>query len=64
MAARTRATAHHTALARSLTSPQIAMIALSGALGTGLFLGAGATISLAGPATIISYALALSLIHI
>ncbi|MGJ9714023.1 amino acid permease [Actinotignum sp. GS-2025d] len=54
----TRATSHHTALARSLTSPQIAMIALSGALGTGLFLGAGATISLAGPATIISYALA------
>ncbi|WP_302786551.1 hypothetical protein [Actinotignum sanguinis] len=54
MAARTRATAHHTALARSLTSPQIAMIALSGALGTGVFLGAGGTISLAGPAASIS----------
>ncbi|WP_235001711.1 amino acid permease [Arcanobacterium ihumii] len=48
----------HTQLERKLTSAQISMIALSGALGTGLFLGAGSTISFAGPATIISYALA------
>lgn len=48
----------HTQLERRLTSAQISMIALSGALGTGLFLGAGSTIAHAGPATIISYALA------
>ncbi|AWE43354.1 amino acid permease [Actinobaculum sp. 352] len=34
------------------------MIGLSGALGTGLFLGSGSTISLGGPATVLSYALA------
>ncbi|VDG76964.1 GABA permease [Actinobaculum suis] len=51
----------HTELSRQLTSPQIAMIALSGALGTGLFLGAGSTIQHAGPATVISYMLAGSL---
>ncbi|MDY5151647.1 amino acid permease [Actinotignum urinale] len=47
-----------TDLHRNLTSGQIGMIALSGALGTGLFLGSGATVALAGPATILSYALA------
>ncbi len=47
-----------TKLERNLTSPQISMIALSTALGTGLFLGAGSTISFAGPATIIAYILA------
>ncbi|XCB30212.1 amino acid permease [Arcanobacterium hippocoleae] len=50
-----------THLERRLTSAQISMIALSGALGTGLFLGAGSTISFAGPATVISYMLAGSL---
>ncbi|MFT0847642.1 amino acid permease [Actinomycetaceae bacterium L2_0104] len=48
----------HTALSRRLTSAQISMIGLSGALGTGLFLGSGSTIALGGPATIISYSLA------
>lgn len=48
----------NTKLERHLTSAQISMIALSGALGTGLFLGAGSTISFAGPATVIAYALA------
>lgn len=48
-------------LQRGLTSGQVAMIALSGALGTGLFLGSGSVISYAGPATVISYALAGSL---
>ncbi|MDY5585528.1 MAG: amino acid permease, partial [Arcanobacterium sp.] len=48
----------NTALQRRLTSAQVSMIALSGALGTGLFLGAGSTISFAGPATVIAYALA------
>ncbi|MDO4665398.1 MAG: amino acid permease [Actinomycetaceae bacterium] len=47
-----------THLARRLTSAQVAMIGLSGALGTGLFLGSSSTILLAGPATVISYALA------
>ncbi|WP_255315516.1 amino acid permease [Trueperella pecoris] len=45
-------------LTRGLTSGQVAMIALSGALGTGLFLGSGSVIALAGPATVFSYAIA------
>ncbi len=48
----------HTQLSRRLTSAQVSMIGLSGALGTGLFLGSGSTISLGGPATVLSYALA------
>ena len=50
--------AERTQLERRLTSPQVAMIGLSGALGTGLFLGSGSTIALAGPATVISYVIA------
>lgn len=48
----------HTELSRRLTSRQISMIGLAGALGTGLFLGSGATIAHGGPATIVSYLLA------
>ena len=48
----------HTTLSRRLTSKQVSMIGLSGALGTGLFLGSGSTIALGGPATVISYGLA------
>lgn len=44
-------------LARSLSSGQILMIALGGAIGTGLFLGAGLAIGYAGPGVIISYAI-------
>ena len=44
-------------LARRMTSGQIAMIGLSGALGTGLFLGSGSMIAIAGPAIILSYTL-------
>lgn len=44
-------------LTRSLTHGQMAMIAMGSALGTGLFLGSGAAISLAGPAVIISFAI-------
>lgn len=44
-------------LARSLSHEQITMIALGSALGTGLFLGSGAAIGIAGPAVIISYAI-------
>lgn len=50
--------AERTQLERRLTSPQVAMLGLSGALGTGLFLGSGSTIALAGPATVISYVIA------
>jgi len=42
-------------LQRRLTSGQVSMIGLGGAIGTGLFLGSGLAISQAGPATIIAY---------
>lgn len=45
------------ALHRGLTSGQVAMIGLSGALGTGLFLGSGSMIAEAGPGVILSYTL-------
>ena len=44
-------------LQRGLSSAQMSMIGLSGALGTGLFLGSGSMIATAGPASVISYAL-------
>ncbi len=44
-------------LKRSLTHGQMTMIVLGSALGTGLFLGSGEAIDLAGPAVILSYAL-------
>ncbi|WP_441245919.1 amino acid permease [Kitasatospora sp. McL0602] len=44
--------------ARGLNSRQIQMIAIGGAIGTGLFLGAGTAISKAGPSLILSYAVA------
>ncbi|GAB3622996.1 amino acid permease [Mariniluteicoccus endophyticus] len=47
----------HDGLQRGLTSAQISMIGLSGALGTGLFLGSGSMISVTGPGIIVSYAL-------
>ena len=46
-----------TGLQRHLTAPQMAMIAIGGAIGTGLFLGSGFAISFAGPSVIISYAI-------
>jgi len=42
-------------LQKQLTTAQLGMIAIGGAIGTGLFLGSGFAISLAGPAVIISY---------
>ena len=42
-------------LQRSLSSRQLSMIAIGGAIGTGLFLGSGFAIGLAGPAVLISY---------
>jgi L-asparagine transporter-like permease len=43
-------------LHRQLTSRQISMIALGGAIGTGLFLGSAISVRLAGPGVILSYA--------
>lgn len=45
-------------LHRSLSKAQIVMIGLGGAIGTGLFMGSGLAIGYAGPAVILSYALA------
>ena len=45
-----------TGLQRTLGSGQLAMIAIGGAIGTGLFLGSGFAIGLAGPAVLVSYA--------
>ncbi len=42
-------------LRRSLSSGQLSMIAIGGAIGTGLFLGSGFAIGLAGPAVLVSY---------
>jgi AAT family amino acid transporter len=42
-------------LRRSLSSRQLSMIAIGGAIGTGLFLGSGFAISFAGPSVLVSY---------
>ena len=42
-------------LRRALSARQLAMIAIGGAIGTGLFLGSGFAIGLAGPSVLISY---------
>lgn len=44
-------------LRRSLSGRQMAMIAIGGAIGTGLFLGSGFAISFAGPSVLLSYAI-------
>ncbi|MFB9954775.1 D-serine/D-alanine/glycine transporter [Cellulomonas denverensis] len=43
-------------LQRGLTNRHIQLIAIGGAIGTGLFLGSGRTISLAGPSVLLVYA--------
>ena len=48
--------ARQSGLRRQLTSRQLSMIALGGAIGTGLFLGSAVSIHLAGPGVILSYA--------
>ncbi len=45
-------------LRRELSSAQISMIAIGGAIGTGLFLGSSFAISFAGPAVLLSYVIA------
>src|SRR5437867_469989 len=42
-------------LNRQLTTPQLAMIAIGGAIGTGLFLGSSLAVRVAGPGVIFSY---------
>ena len=44
-------------LVRQLTSGQVAMIAIGGAIGTGLFLGSSLAVHTAGPGVILSYAI-------
>lgn len=44
-------------LQRRLSQRQLTMMAIGGAIGVGLFLGSSVTISLAGPAVILSYVL-------
>jgi L-asparagine transporter-like permease len=44
-------------LRRSLSARRLTMIAIGGAIGTGLFLGSGFAISLAGPGVLVSYVL-------
>lgn len=51
-------TKNETGLNKTLTTRQLSMIAIGGAIGTGLFLGSGFTINTAGPAVVISYLLA------
>ncbi|WJM85249.1 D-serine/D-alanine/glycine transporter [Dickeya chrysanthemi] len=48
-------TAGHSDLRRNLTNRHIQLIAIGGAIGTGLFMGSGKTISLAGPSIIFVY---------
>ena len=45
-------------LHKDLSSAQLVMIGLGGAIGTGLFMGSGVAIGYAGPAVILSYAIA------
>ncbi|MGH8300111.1 MAG: amino acid permease [Steroidobacteraceae bacterium] len=45
-------------LRRSLTKPQVVMIGLGGAIGTGLFMGSGLAVGYAGPSVIVSYMIA------
>src|SRR5471032_707530 len=44
-------------LRRNLSAGQLSMIAIGGAIGTGLFLGSGLAIGFAGPAVLVSYAI-------
>ncbi|HEX5459006.1 MAG TPA: amino acid permease [Steroidobacteraceae bacterium] len=50
--------ARESGLHRSLSKAQVVMIGLGGAIGTGLFMGSGLAVGYAGPAVIVSYAIA------
>ena len=49
--------AGHAGLRRGLKARHLQLLAIGGAIGTGLFLGSGTTISLAGPSIIFVYAI-------
>lgn len=51
-------------LSRSLESRHVSMITIGGVIGAGLFVGSGAAIAAAGPAVILSYLLAGSMVFI
>jgi L-asparagine transporter-like permease len=53
--AQPEAVEHEQVLARQLSAPQQTMMALGGAIGTGLFLASGLAVNVAGPAIILSY---------
>jgi L-asparagine transporter-like permease len=50
-------TAREQGLKRQLTAAQMAMIAIGGAIGTGLFMGSSYAIGFAGPGVLVSYAI-------
>src|SRR5882762_10306774 len=52
-----RALRNEETLARQLSARQLTMIAIGGAIGTGLFLGSSLAVRLAGPAVILTYLL-------
>jgi AAT family amino acid transporter len=54
----TAITEREAGLSKGLSRAQITMIGLGGAIGTGLFMGSGIAIGYAGPAVVISYAIA------
>ena len=54
----TNITSREAGLNKALSQRQIAMIGIGGAIGTGLFMGSGIAIGYAGPAVLISYAIA------
>ena len=49
--------ARESGLHRGLSAEQLSLIAIGGAIGTGLFLGSGFAIGLAGPSVLVSYAI-------
>ena len=53
-----QAMANESGLARQLSERQISMMALGGAIGTGLFLGSALAVRIAGPGVILSYVFA------
>ena len=52
------AAARESGLNKALTRSQVIMIGLGGAIGTGLFMGSGLAIGYAGPAVVVSFAIA------
>ena len=55
MSSKQTATQEENNLQRGLSNRHIQLIAIGGAIGTGLFMGSGKTISLAGPSLLLVY---------